>query len=116
MSFDELRQDRRHGETSDQIRERATRARARQTERFAGESVFTNARMSTSHLGTYCRLDNAGETLLRQAMTALGLSARAYSKILKVARTIADLEESADIQAHHVSEAISYRSLDRTLE
>jgi len=93
-----------------------TRARALQNKRFAGESVFTNARMSTRHLRTYCRLDGDSEALLRQAMDALGLSARAYSKVLKVARTIADLEETADLQAHHVSEAISYRSLDRALE
>ena len=102
MSFEELRSDHQHGETSAQIRERVTRARALQHRRFAGEPFFTNARMTARHVRKCCRLGGDGEALLRQAMTALGLSARAYSKVLKVARTIADLEESASSYLHWI--------------
>ena len=101
----------RAGEPSERIRERVQRASARQRERF-----FSNARMDVRHVRKYCRLDGDGQMLLRQAMDSLGLSARAYNKILKIARTIADLEGKDDIRAYHVSEAINYRSLDRALE
>jgi len=105
----------RPGEPSSAIRERVQQARARQSERFAGEGFFTNARMDTRHVRRHCRLDDDGQLLVRQAMESLGLSARAYNKILKTARTIADLEGADRIQSHHLSEAINYRTLDRTL-
>jgi magnesium chelatase family protein len=103
-------------EPSSTIRERVEAARKCQLDRFAGDSVFANAAMSTRHVRRFCHLDDEGQTLLRQAMEARGLSARAYTKILKVARTIADLDESDGIQAHYVAEAVNYRSLDRALE
>ena len=103
------------GESSEALRETVVRARHRQMERFAGEKFFANARMATRHVRRFCSIDQDCHTLLRQAVDALGLSARAYSKILKIARTIADLEDCADIRIHHLSEAINYRSLDRDL-
>ncbi len=105
-----------HEEPSEVIRKRVVRAREIQLGRFADESFFTNSRMENRHIQKYCPLDPDGQALLRQAMDALGLSARAYNKVLKVARTIADLEGYDDIQVPHISEAINYRSLDRTLE
>jgi magnesium chelatase family protein len=106
----------RSGEPSAAIRERVLRARERQLERFKGEKFFYNARMQMPHIRRHCKLDGDGQALLKQAMESLGLSARAYTKILKVARTIADLEGAASIQPHHITEAINYRTLDRALE
>jgi magnesium chelatase family protein len=96
------------------IRERAIRARQRQQERFAGEKIFANAAMTPRMIRRYCRIDSVSEQMLEQAMTRLGLSARAYDRILKVSRTIADLEGAKEIGPNHVSEAVGYRSLDRT--
>jgi magnesium chelatase family protein len=106
----------RSGERSEEIRRRVERARERQKKRFDGTKLFTNARMGARHVRRYCALEQDGKNLMRQAMDALGLSARAYDKILKVARTIADLEGADTIKAYHISEAINYRSLDRGLE
>ena len=78
-------------------------------------SVTTNATMSHKQIRRYCKLDSAGEMLLKQAMTELGLSARAHDKVLRIARTIADLEGESHIQAHHIAEAVQYRRLDRRL-
>ena len=104
------------GETSAQIRERVVAARQRQHERFAGRARITcNARMGSRDLKSYCALDEPAMELLKFAMNDLKLSARAYDRILKVARTIADLAGSANILPDHVSEAIQYRSLDRQL-
>jgi magnesium chelatase family protein len=89
------------------------RARGVQQERFRGTTVYKNADMSTTDIRTYCKLDAQGDAILRHAMNKLGLSARAYDRILKVARTIADLAGSAQIQAGHVAEAVQYRNLDR---
>jgi magnesium chelatase family protein len=91
-----------------------TRARARQLERLRGEGVFSNARMSPRLIRRHCRIDPEGERILEQAMTRMGLSARAYDRILKVGRTIADLDGSEEIRSAHVAEAVGYRSLDRT--
>jgi magnesium chelatase family protein len=103
-------------ETSNEIRERVIKAREVQLVRFKGEKrIYTNGDMGSKEVREYCRLDTAGAELLKMAMTKLGLSARAYDRILKVSRTIADLEGSEGIQAQHVSEAIQYRSLDREL-
>lgn len=101
-------------EGSAAIRGRVTAARERQGKRFrALEGVYCNAQMDTRTARTVCRLGPEGATLLRRAMSALGLSARAYDRILKVARTIADLEGSEAIRTAHVAEAVQYRSLDR---
>ncbi len=102
------------GEPSAAVRERVVRARKVQEERFRGvEGVHTNAMMNPKMLRACCRLDAASAALLERAMERLNLSARAYDRILKVARTIADLAGAADIGAAHIAEAINYRSLDR---
>ncbi len=105
-------------EGSAKIRERVLRTRARQLERFASshlrEQLYCNAQMSSRHIRTFCELSPDCERLLERAMTQQGLSARAHDRILKVARTIADLEESANLEPKHIAEAIQYRSLDRT--
>ncbi len=91
------------------------RATAVQAERFGDGKVHTNARMSHKQVEKFCKLDEAGEMILKQAMQEFGLSARAHDKICKLARTIADLEGAANIAPEHVGEAISYRKLDRKL-
>jgi magnesium chelatase family protein len=104
------------GETSAQIRERVIGARRRQHERFSSKKNITcNARMGTRELKSHCALDEGTKELLKFAMTDLNLSARAYDRILKVARTIADLAGSENITSDHIGEAIQYRSLDRQL-
>jgi magnesium chelatase family protein len=104
------------GETSAQIRQRVEAARQIQLARFKGrQHLFCNARMESKDIRAFCKIDARGEELLRLAITRLGLSARAYDRILKVARTIADLEKSAEIRPEFISEAIQYRSLDRSL-
>jgi magnesium chelatase family protein len=96
------------------VRERVIRAREVQAKRFAGiTGIYCNAQMSSSMQRKFCQLDDAGGRLLKTAMELRGLSARAYDRILKVARTIADLAESDNITAEHISEAINYRNLDR---
>jgi magnesium chelatase family protein len=101
-------------ETSAKVRERVVRARAVQTERFAGaDGIHCNAQMTSSMIRRHCHLDDTGAKLLRAAMELRGLSARAYDRILKVARTIADLDNSEYIRPDHLSEAINYRNLDR---
>jgi magnesium chelatase family protein len=102
------------GETSVVVRERVVAARARQLERFRGDHVFSNAQMTPRLIRCHCRLNAEGEQLLEQAMTRQGLSARAYDRILKVSRTIADLDASDEIRPQHIAEAVGYRSLDRT--
>jgi magnesium chelatase family protein len=106
----------RTGESSAQIRDRVIAARQRQTARFAGRPRVTcNARMGTKELQAHCALDESTLELLKMAMTTMNLSARAYDRILKVARTIADLAGLERIVADHISEAVSYRSLDRQI-
>lgn len=106
----------RPGESSAQIRERVVAARERQQRRFEGRPRVTcNARMGTRELKQFCALDEATSELLKVAMTEYNLSARAYDRILKVARTMADLAGNETITADHVSEAIQYRTLDRQL-
>ena len=102
------------GESSADIRARVLAARERQRERFRAEGVFSNAQMSPRLIRKYCRIDNECERLLESAMTRQGLSARAYDRILKVSRTIADLEGLEEIRPAHIAEAVGYRSLDRT--
>lgn len=104
------------GENSLTIRDRVIRARERQASRFAGRTgVYCNADMTAEEIKTHCLIDAAGMELLKAAMSRLGLSARAYDRILKVARTIADLSGSESIRVEHLGEAIEYRSLDRTM-
>ena len=102
-------------EGSDQIRERVLRAREIQLNRFAaaGERIYSNAQMGTRQIRTYCDLSTECERLLERAMTQQGLSARAHDRILKVARTIADIEGAPQIESKHITEAIQYRTLDR---
>ena len=101
-------------EPSTAIRERVMRARGIQAERFEEEdSVYANAQMNSRLLKKICVIDEASRTLLKNAMDRLNLSARAYDRILKVSRTIADLDNSTDIRSEHLAEAIHYRSLDR---
>lgn len=102
------------GECSAAIRERVLCARERQRRRLRGEEVFSNAQMSPRLIRKYCRIDSEGERMLEGAMTRLGLSARAYHRILKVSRTVADLGGSDEVRPAHVAEAVGYRSLDRT--
>lgn len=102
------------GEKSEDIRKRVVTARDIQTGRFAHDrNVYSNGQMKTRHIKKYCRATPDAQTLLDSAMQKLGLSARAYTRILKVSRTIADLDASEDIRSHHISEAIQYRTLDR---
>jgi magnesium chelatase family protein len=103
-------------EGSKQIRDRVLRAREIQLNRFAvgGERIFSNAQMGTRQIRAYCELSTDCERLLERAMTQQGLSARAHDRILKVARTIADLEGAPQIESKHITEAIQYRTLDRT--
>lgn len=101
------------GETSQAIRERVLKARERQMERFKGEKIYANAQMSHRHIRKFCALDRAAHSLLTSAVETLGLSARAYDKVLRLARTIADLAGEADITSAHLAEAIAYRCLDK---
>lgn len=104
----------RPAESSAVVRARVIRARERQLQRFEKEEdMYCNAQMKASQLREICRIDEAGRALLKMAMEKMGLSARAYDRILKLARTIADLEGSEEIQNEHLAEAIQYRSLDR---
>ena len=113
VPFDKLSEDRK-GETSVVIRKRVTEARELQTTRFSKlQNVHYNAQMNTKQIREFCKLDEASKKLLKNAMEHLNLSARAYDRILKVARTIADLQNASNISGEHISEAIQYRSLDR---
>lgn len=113
VAFNELSNTKK-GENSGAIRERVIKARARQTERYKNNpGMYANAQMSSKQLREICVISSAGESLLKKAMERLNLSARAYDRILKVSRTIADLADSDDIKVEHLAEAIQYRSLDR---
>jgi magnesium chelatase family protein len=113
VSFDEMTANRKT-ETSAEIRDRVVRARDKQTERFkTRDDIYCNAMMPSNLVKEICQINDTGKALLKTAMERLGLSARAYDRILKVSRTIADLAESDEIKAEHLAEAIQYRSLDR---
>ncbi|MBK9529718.1 MAG: YifB family Mg chelatase-like AAA ATPase [Acidobacteria bacterium] len=114
VKFNELRgKDVPAGDSSDTVRERVIKARETQLARFSGDGVYSNSAMSPKQIRKFCELDADSEMLLEKAMQRQGLSARAHDRILKVARTIADLEGSESVQSSHISEAINYRSLDR---
>jgi len=102
-------------ESSEAIKKRVCKARAIQKERYRGLNIFCNAGLTSAMVREFCKVDDDGKRMLRSAFDRLKLSARAHDRILKVARTIADLEESPVIQAVHIAEAIQYRSLDRTI-
>lgn len=113
VEFDEL-SSKANGENSQQIRKRVIKAREIQGRRFMGmKEVYCNAQMNTKMVRRICPIDKAGEQMLKKAMNSLGLSARAYDRILKVSRTIADLDHTETIQSNHIAEAIQYRTLDR---
>ena len=113
VPFEKL-SDTRNAESSVDIRKRVTKAREIQSERFKlFDSIHYNAQMSTKQIREHCALDKNSLELLKTAMERLNLSARAYDRILKVSRTIADLAQSPDIKVEHLAEAIQYRSLDR---
>jgi magnesium chelatase family protein len=113
VPFEKLSEERK-GESSAMIRTRVMAARELQTKRYSDlEHIHYNAQMNTNQIRAYCGLDAASLGLLKNAMERLNLSARAYDRILKVARTIADLESVETVKGHHIAEAIQYRSLDR---
>jgi magnesium chelatase family protein len=113
VAFSELSSTQQY-EKSSSIRERVIKARDIQAERYKNnEGVYANAQMSSKQLKEICVISTAGQNLLKVAMEKLNLSARAYDRILKVSRTIADLSGSDDIKPEHLAEAIQYRSLDR---
>ncbi|MCO4304355.1 YifB family Mg chelatase-like AAA ATPase [Riemerella anatipestifer] len=112
VEFDQL-SDKRKGESSEIIRQRVLKAREIQQERYQDLAISYNAQMGPKEIEHFCELDEVSLLLIKNAMEKLNLSARAYDRILKVSRTIADLEGEANIQSHHIAEAIQYRSLDR---
>ncbi len=113
VPYDKLAE-KKDGETSAEIRARVVAARKIQEQRFKDvPGVYCNAQLSPKLVKVHCQINEAGEMLMKNAMEKLGLSARSYARIFKVARTIADLEASPNIEAHHIAEAIQYRSLDR---
>jgi magnesium chelatase family protein len=105
------------GEPSETIRKRVNRARSVQLARFQNfPGLFSNAQMESRHIRQFCAIDSAGLNIMKMAIQKLGLSARAYDRVLKVSRTIADMEASENILPAHLCEAIQYRSLDRNME
>ena len=100
-------------ENSEKIKERVNKARSIQRERYKEFKIFSNAELSQNLIPKFCKLNDESEKLLQMAFERLGLSARAYTRVLKVARTIADLDNSNNIESKHIAEAIQYRSLDR---
>lgn len=112
VNYDELA-DKSRGESSEAIRARVNRGREIQRERFYGTGITCNANMTAPMLNLYCALDKTADTLLRNAFEKFGMTARSHAKVLKIARTIADMAESEKIQAIHISEALQYRTLDR---
>ena len=102
-------------ETSAELRDRVGRAREIQQMRFRDQGIHCNAQMTTVHLRKFCPLDESSQSLLKNAMEKFGLSARAYDRILKVARTIADLDGRDPLQSSDIAEAIQYRNLDRSV-
>jgi len=111
LEFEELRR-KTPAESSAEIKKRVNAARAVQRERFGAEGSMCNARMGTNELRSYCALSEESEALMKAAFDAMGLSARSYDRILRVARTIADMEAAQSIEPGHIAEAIQYRTYD----
>ena len=115
LKYDELKSTQ-PGESSEEIRARINNARKLQLERFKSKrKIYCNAHLGSKHIRKYCSIDDQSQSLLKTAIERFGLSARAYDKVLKVARTIADLENSENIKVQHIAEAIQYRSLDKNI-
>lgn len=112
VKYQKLKNDKKE-ENSEKIKERVNKARQIQYSRYQQEGIYTNSQLTPKLIEKYCRLDVQCQNLLENAFNKLGLSARAYSRILKVARTIADLEEKENIEIKHIAEAIQYRNLDK---
>ncbi|MFB0565687.1 MAG: hypothetical protein ACETWK_08425 [Candidatus Aminicenantaceae bacterium] len=104
------------GKSSAQIRERIMKARERQLLRFRGKKIYSNAQLEEREIKEYCQVDDESRELLEMAVNRLGFSARAYNRVLKVSRTIADLVQEVKINPVHVSEAIQYRMMDKYLK
>lgn len=100
-------------ETSEEIKKRVNNARKIQLERYKESNILSNSELTPKLIDKYCKLDSKGKQILENAFNRLKLSARAYGRILKVARTIADLEKSENIEVKHIAEAIQYRAIDR---
>ena len=100
-------------ENSNKIKERVNKARKVQQERYKENGIYSNAELTPKLLSKYCKLDKESKAIMQNAFEKLGLSARAHGRILKVARTIADLDEEENIKVKHIAEAIQYRSLDK---
>lgn len=115
VEFNDLYDQTSNEEPSASIRERVSKARAIQMDRFRKDGIYSNSGMNQAHIKKYCQLDEASKRLLQRAFEKLGISARANNRILKVARTIADLEGEENIQSRHIAEAIQYRALDKSL-
>ena len=111
VEFEAMRR-REKPESSAQVKSRVNAARSRQADRFAGTGVSCNANMTPAMVGEYCKLDAAGERILKAAFDRMGLTARSHDRILRVARTIADLEGETSIAAPHLAEAIQYRNTE----
>ncbi len=112
VKYDDLKNEK-YEESSEEIKKRIIKARGIQQERYKNLGIITNSELSSKYISKYCKINKESEQILKEAFERLGLSARAYNKILKVARTIADLEEIENIETKHIAEAIQYRSLDR---
>lgn len=115
VEFNDLYNDTQTEESSETIRERVKKARDIQLKRFAGTGIYCNSNMTQSQIKQYCQLDDASKRLLQRAFEKLGISARAHNRILKLSRTIADLDHAENIQSKHIAEAIQYRALDKKL-
>ena len=116
VKYEELSAQNGEAESSVDVKARVNAARALQLLRYRDSGVFCNAKMTSAMIKRYCALDTAGERILSSAFEKFGLSARAYTRVLKVARTIADLDGAVDISSRHVTEAVMYRSLDRSVK
>ncbi len=113
VSYDDLRTKEISGETSATVRARVNKARQIQHDRFSNTKTKCNAKMDSKQVAKYCVLDEGGSKLLKEAFETFNLTARSYNRILKVARTIADLDGAESIGVSHIAEALSYRTLDK---